>query len=94
MNGVKQTTAVIMTFRKHNKNLERREGPYRSSRETISCTEDILFPVKLQPDNKSFCTLCAIPHSLQAIVMIYLEIRFFTIQYLIHLIANLTINNY
>jgi hypothetical protein len=34
VDGVRQTTAVIMAFRKCNKNsLERREGPYRFSRE-------------------------------------------------------------
>ena len=54
----------------------------------------ILYPVKLQPDNNLFCTLCATPHSLQAIVMIYPETHFFTIQYLIHPISVLTINNY
>ena len=98
MNGVRQTTAVVMTFRKHNKNsLERREGPYRSSTEKNTMyvyLRHILYPVKLQPDNNLFCTLCATPHSLQAIIMIDPEIHFFTIQYLIHPISILNINNY
>jgi len=56
----------------------------------------IPYPVKLQSDNNLFCILYATPHSLKAIVMIYVysEIHFFTIQYLIHPISVLTINNY
>jgi len=42
----------------------------------------ILYRVKFQSDNNLFCTLCAIPHLLQAVVIIYPEIHFFTIKYI------------
>ena len=86
-----------MTFRRHNRNsLERRKKPSLSNMEKkLPCAWDtrILYPVNLQPDNNLFCSLCVIPHSLQAIIMIYPEKHFFTIKYLIHLISVLTINN-
>jgi len=58
MNGVRQTTAVAMTFRKHNKiSLERWEGPYRSSGVKISCTEDIFYI----PSNSSLTVTYFVP---------------------------------